>query len=279
MNKLHIRLRAIVPAILLGFIPSRAQDTLVDLSLSRISPLTGIAADARGVFRGSNLALQAVAVGLAPVIVQSGLDRETHNEIARHSEWAPYGLPAVGAATLLPVGLSVGLYAYGRAQDAPREVYAGCAVAQSAILAFLEQSILKAATGRPGPKPREMSQSEVETFRFGFMRGGIFWGWPSGHMLNTAAVLSTLPALYPDNSWMRWGCWTGIAATFASVMVVNRSSMHFLSDATSGTLMGLSIGSSVGAGFARSLGMADSARFRIEPVVGAATGAQARWTF
>ena len=269
----------VVASILAAAIPLRAQDSLIDLSLSKIAPWTAIAGNTRGVFWGSNLALQAVAVGLAPIVVRSGWDRETHNEIARHPELAPYGLPAVGAATLLPVGLSVGLYAYGRAQDAPREVYAGCAVAQSAFLAFLEQSILKAATGRPGPKPREMTQSEVETFRFGFLRGGIFWGWPSGHMLNTTAVLSTLPALYPDNSWVKWGCWTGIAATFASVMVVNKSSMHFLSDATSGTLMGLSIGSSVGAGFARSLGMAETGRFQVEPVVGVAMGAQARWTF
>jgi len=268
-----------VASVFLAVASPSAQDTLADLSLSKINPFTGIPANAGNAFLGSNLILQAVAVGVAPLVVQSGWDREVHNSIARHAEWAPYGLPAVGAATLLPVGVSGGLYLYGRTHDAPREVYAGCAVAQSALLAFLEQSVLKAATGRPGPKPREMTQAEVETFRFGFLRGGVFWGWPSGHMLNTTAVLTTLPALYPDNAWVRWGCWTGVATTFASVMVVNRSSMHFLSDATSGTLMGLAIGSSVGAGFARGLRLSEANRVQIEPLLGRETGALARWTF
>jgi hypothetical protein len=70
-----------------------------------------------------------------------------------------------------------------------------------------------------------------------------------------------------------------VATTFASVMVVNRSSMHFLSDATSGTLMGLAIGSSVGAGFARGLRLTEASRVQIEPLLGSETGALARWTF
>jgi membrane-associated phospholipid phosphatase len=89
-----------------------------------------------------------------------------------------------------------------------------------------------------------------KTFRFGFLRGGVRYGWPSGHMMaNTAAVMSLLS--FYNKTWLDIAGSTYLAYMFLSVMARRGSTMHWLSDAIAGTLMGYAIGTTVGRDFRR----------------------------
>jgi|GEM_PF-3126201 len=254
-----------------------AQEVKLDLSLRSINPFTGITSNTANAFWGVNGVLQLAALGITPLLVQSGADRETHNYLVNHQSFTPYSTPALAGAVLIPVALGGGLYTYGRMQNSSHEVAAGCAVAQATLLAFSYQTLLKSVTGRAGPRPREMTQDEVADFPFGFMRGGVFWGWPSGHMLTTTAIITSMQTMYPSNRGVQWGGYAYLTYAFASVLVHGKSSMHYLSDAVAGTLMGIAIGRSVGNGFNQKVNPATQTQ--VQPLLGKASGVQIQIPF
>lgn len=250
-----------------------AQEGRDSVSLRKVNPFTGIIQNTGNAFWGWNGVLQLSAIGLAPILVQSGADREVHNYFVNHQTLEPLTIPAVWGTYVLPLALTGGFYTYGRLQNTQREVAAACAVAQAAGLSFLYQSILKSVTGRPGPEERSMSQEEVENFQFGFMEGGVHYGWPSGHMMTTSAMLFSLQAIYPDNQGLRWGSYGYIAYVFGSVLMHEGAHMHYLSDAVSGTLMGIAIGRAVGQGFAKRSGQGTPhSNYAVIPQIGETKG-------
>ena len=87
------------------------------------------------------------------------------------------------------------------------------------------------------------------------MRGGIHYGWPSGHMMTTTAIVSSLLPLYPDSWELRLGGGAFLAYMAGSVAMHESSSMHWFSDMAAGTLMGFAIGNGVGRGFAKHVGI------------------------
>ena len=78
------------------------------------------------------------------------------------------------------------------------------------------------------------------------MRGGIFWGWPSGHTSTTMAVVSALTNYYPDKTWLKVAGYSLVAYTIFAVSAVNRGGMHWFSDAIAASFMSYAIGSTVG---------------------------------
>jgi hypothetical protein len=59
---------------------------------------------------------------------------------------------------------------------------------QAAGLAFLYNNILKAVTGRLPPETGHGDpETQARTFQFGFLEGGLFNGWPSGHMMTNSS--------------------------------------------------------------------------------------------
>lgn len=253
--------------------PLWAQGARDSLALRNINPFTGVLHNSAQAFWGWNGLLQISALGFTPVLVQSGADREVHNYFVNHQALHPYTIPAVWGTYLLPAALTGGLYSYGRTQSSQREVAAACAVAQATGISFLYQSLLKSVTGRPGPQPREMSQAEVEEFPFGFMEGGVHYGWPSGHMMTTSSILMSLQMIYPEKQALRWGSYAYMGYVFGSVLVHEQAHMHFLSEAVAGTLMGIAIGRAVGAGFAARSGKpTPEPKYTLVPRVGAANG-------
>ncbi|MEN9353590.1 MAG: hypothetical protein RL318_915 [Fibrobacterota bacterium] len=256
-----------------------SQDT-TDLSLRNLNPFTGIVSNATNAFTGWNAALQLGAIAITPILVNSGADRVTHNWLVQNQTLEPATIPAVWGTYLLPATLTGGLYAYGRMKDSPRAVAAACAVSQATAMSFAYQSILKSVTGRPGPKARAMSQDEVAEFPFGFMEGGIHYGWPSGHMMTTTSILVSLQTIYPESRTLKWGGAAWVTYVFGSVLMHEQSHMHHLSDAVAGTLMGYAIGRSVGAGFSQRIGIHEqTSNVRIDPVIGTASGAVVKVTF
>ena len=109
----------------------------------------------------------------------------------------------------MPVLWPLVLLVVGLASKNRRLMSIAWALAQSAILAYLVTSGCKAITGRrPPPFHGHVERLALDGpaladsshgFQFGFLRGGIFWGWPSGHTTVAFAMAVCLMTLYPKN--------------------------------------------------------------------------------
>ncbi|HNY31695.1 MAG TPA: phosphatase PAP2 family protein [Fibrobacteria bacterium] len=204
-----------------------------------------------GSFSGQNLALHAGALASTYGIVQAGWDYDVHHYFNENPSAGTLGSPSAAAGALAPVLTAGSLWVYGKSTEQPEVVVAGNAVAQAVGITFTYHELLKAVTGRPAPQgvPESEMEDHSKTFRFGFLRGGLFWGWPSGHLsTNTAAVVS-LSSFYPDNKPISVAKYTWMGYMFYGVVSHNGGSMHWFSDALAGTLMGYAIGRTVGSSF------------------------------
>lgn len=199
-------------------------------------------------FKGDNLYLHLTAVASTALLVVGNVDYDVEHYFNSHPEYGRYGRAVFITGEFLPfiAGSSLLLYA-GAAHD--REVLgASFAVIQASLIELMYNTALKAITGRPGPNWRQNSdmKSLSKTFRFGFLRGGVFWGWPSGHTAATMAVVSALTSYYPNNTWLKVAGFGLVAYTIFAVSSVNRGGMHWFSDAVAAALMSYAIGSTVG---------------------------------
>src|SRR5213079_1034061 len=88
--------------------------------------------------------------------------------------------PAVHIGGLLPIILPLGLLALGSLTGRARTRLFGWAVGQAEVIGGLIAAAYKAITGRAHPS-HLVGADLSHTFRFGFLRGGVFWGWPSSH--------------------------------------------------------------------------------------------------
>lgn len=219
---------------------------------STVLPWTGLPGNALAMFSGSKVILPLSAVAGTLLIVESGLDTHIHNFFVRNTFFENSSHWAVHWGTLFPVILGGGLFGSGLIGGSSQLAAAGGAVLQSSLLALCTTTALKALTGRPGPRPVIYDDNEASSvFRFGILRGGVFHGWPSGHMTANTAAVTSLLAFYKDNTWLNIAGGTYLGYLFLSVISHGRSSMHWFSDAVAGTLMGYAIGSTVGRDFRR----------------------------
>jgi membrane-associated phospholipid phosphatase len=118
-------------------------------------------------------------------------------------------------------------------------------VAESEVLALGICAAYKAFTGRPGPASVHDGAFDVvsRVFRFGFMRGGVFWGWPSSHVMTAFAGAVALALLYRGNRGVAWA-----TAAYAAFMAAGVSiTFHWFSDVVAGAIIGSVIGVVVGA--------------------------------
>jgi membrane-associated phospholipid phosphatase len=118
------------------------------------------------------------------------------------------------------------------------------AVGQAALLGWAISSAYKAVTGRPHP-PHTAVLDMSHVFRFGFARGGIFWGWPSSHTATAFAMAVTVFTLFPEKKW------PGITAILYALYIGIGVSMtiHWFSDFVAGAIIGTVIGVTVGKSF------------------------------
>src|SRR6185369_7550415 len=101
-------------------------------------------------------------------------------------------------------------------------------------------------TGRVHPM-HEMGSDISRDFRFGFWRGGIFWGWPSSHTTIAFAIAVTIFTLLPKQRWL--GC---LAIAYAFYVGLGTSvTIHWFSDFLTGAIIGSVIGVVVGNTFSR----------------------------
>jgi membrane-associated phospholipid phosphatase len=227
-----------------------ASAAAADGSGTALLPWTDLGPNALAMFSGSKAILHLSAVAGTFLIVQSGLDKSVHNYFAGHSSIGRISWPGVVMGSLFPVILGGGLYLSGRSGNSSELASAGSAVMQASLLAVSYSTFLKALTGRAHPEPVVYEDNEAgSTFHFGLLRGGVFWGWPSGHMIANTAAVTSLLTFYKDKTWLKAAGGAYLGYLFLSVISHNRSSMHWFSDAVAGTVLGFAIGTTVGRDF------------------------------
>jgi len=199
-------------------------------------------------FKGDNAYLHFSALAATALLVTTGFDYHVEQYFNEHEEYGQLTRPILYTGELLPFAAGGGLFAFAKIRNNDEALGASFAVLQASLIEFMYNSTLKAITGRPNPDWRSNEDIEdlSKTFRFGFLRGGIFWGWPSGHTATTMAVVSALTNYYPDKTWLKIAGYSWVAYTMLGVSSVNRGGMHWFSDAVAGALMSYAIGSTVG---------------------------------
>lgn len=238
-------------SIILLVLGQNANATSADSTMV-LRPWTGLGHNIGRSFIGWNSLLHLSAAGATYGLMNSGADYETERYFHEHPDLSAAFFPVAITGLIGPVGISAFSYYRGWSREDRPLFGAGCALIQANAIAFAHTSLLKAATGRPYPNPYEEDMNaQSRTFRFGFFRGGIFWGWPSGHTSATVATASCLAVYYPDRKWLAVSGYLWSAYTMIGVAAVKGGNMHWLSDGVAGALTGFAIGSTVGHSFRR----------------------------
>ncbi len=238
-----------------------------------IHPFSKLGNNTAASFWGYNSLFHIGGIAATYLIVESGIDKNVHNYFSQNRDiFNASSLPAVYIGYTAPVLLGASLYGFGWYKNNPKAAAAGCAVLQATLIAFAEQSVLKAFTGRPNPDNFVYTNAtdQSSSFRFGFMQGGIHYGWPSGHMLVTTAVVSSLTNFYFDSKIIKYSAWASWAYMLYGVVSHEGNTMHWTSDVVAGSLMGYSIGSSVGKGFRElyeSTGKSNLNSLKLKPIL------------
>ena len=197
-----------------------------------------------GCFQGRMILWQLAFIGLTAVLVLSGFDwayfTATRSPVLR--EWmfpsAPLGglVPIVAPLTLILTGL----IAINR-----RVAATGWAIGQAALIGSLLSSTYKAFTGRVHPAMQDLGTDISHDFCFGWLRGGVFWGWPSSHTTIAFAMAVTVYLMFPKQRWLRL-----VAILYAVYIGLGVSmTIHWFSDFVAGAILGSIIGVVVGKGF------------------------------
>jgi len=196
-----------------------------------------------GCFTGWRIVGQVVAILLTVILVMPGFDWHwflaTRNPAFRSWMW-----PSVHIGGLLPIVLPLFLLVVGFIIQSSRTIQAGWAIGQAALLGSLVSSTYKAVTGRVHPA-HSVGADISHVFRFGWMRGGVFWGWPSSHTTIAFAMAVTVFTLCPKQRWLGWvailyACYVGLGVSMT---------IHWFSDFVAGAIIGSVIGAVVGRSF------------------------------
>lgn len=192
----------------------------------------------RTIFSLRALPLHAIAISLTFVIVSSGFDWYVY-EATRSTLWHPVVWIAGIGGFFIPVLVPLVLYLVGEFRHDETLMRIAGRIAQAVILASLLAILYKALTGRIEPDfiyvigANDISRE----FQFGFLRHGIFWGWPSSHAAVACAGAFTLARLMRT----RWITYT--AAAYALIICIGAAvGFHWLSDVIAGAIFGTLVG-------------------------------------
>jgi membrane-associated phospholipid phosphatase len=198
-------------------------------------------------FKGYNLLWHLLAVALTYLIVTSDFD--WYYFIATQKPILHYFLfPAIMLGGIVPIFAPLILLAIGMLRNNLKIKNTAFALGQAAILGLVISSFYKAFTGRI-PPPHFFSHSNLADishgFQFGFLRGGMFWGWPSSHTAVAFAMAVAIWKSYPENKLVRYAAFTYALYVGIGVSI----SIHWFSDFVAGAIIGSVIGAVVGKSF------------------------------
>ncbi len=197
-------------------------------------------------FRGRMLVWHLTAILLTLALVLSGFDWQyflcTRSPRLRSWLW-----PAVHTGGLLPIVLPLTVLALGIVSRSARIRLVGWAIGQAEVLGGIIAAAYKALTGRAHPG-HSIGLDLTHDFKFGLLRGGVFWGWPSSHTTIAFAMAVTVFKLFPKQRWLGY-----LAMTYAFYIGFGVSmTIHWFSDFVAGALIGTVVGVVVGTSFSRS---------------------------
>ena len=206
------------------------------------------------IFSGRNLLWYASAVILTIIIVTSGGDW-AYYRWTRVGAFFELARPALALGMFMPVLWPLAVLVAGLASKNRRLITTAWALGQAAFLAYLITTCNKAITGRRPPPfhghvgmlgqngPALVDSSHG--FQFGFLRGGVFWGWPSGHTTVAFSMALCLAMLYPKNKTIVLGA---LLYAFYIGLAVSVT-IHWFSEFAAGAIIGSVIGMTVGRSF------------------------------
>ncbi|MDE1919564.1 MAG: phosphatase PAP2 family protein [Patescibacteria group bacterium] len=184
-----------------------------------------------------------LAIVLTYALVASDSDWR-YFEFTRAESFLAFGFPAALIGFFVPVLLPPGLYAFGALRKSFSLKNIGAALGQAAIIGWLISSLYKAFSGRLHPEiTTSLSTLDIsKIFNFGFLKNGIFFGWPSSHTAVAFAMAAAAIALLPRRREVAL-----LALLYALYIGFGVSvSIHWLSDAVAGALIGTVAGLVVG---------------------------------
>ncbi len=196
-----------------------------------------------GCFKGRRIVWHLIAIVFTFILVMSGFDWR-YFLATRNPELRSWMWPAVGLGMLLPIALPLILFPVGIIARNARTILTGWAIGQAELIGALVVVAYKAVTGRAHPVHNPGADIS-HVFRFGFLRGGVFWGWPSSHTTIAFAMAVTVFTLCPKQRWLGWvavlyACYVGIGVSMT---------IHWFSDFVAGAIIGSVIGAVVGKSF------------------------------
>jgi membrane-associated phospholipid phosphatase len=203
------------------------------------------------IFTCRNLLWHALAIVLTILCVMSGFDWFYYRS-TRAEALLQLARPAIGFGAILPALATFVVLMVGEVRKDRRIITTAWALGQTAILSYVVSCGYKAFTGRTGPPFRGFRMPDGTSltdpshgFHFGFIKGGVFWGWPSSHTTVTFAMTACLIMLYPKNKTLVF-----LASLYAIYIGLGVSvTIHWFSDFVAGAIIGSMIGTVIGRSF------------------------------
>ena len=212
------------------------------------------------IFRGKNLLCHFLAIALTFLLVTTDFDWK-YFLFFNGSYLANVLFSAALVGVFVPIFAPIIVLIFGKLRNKAKLLNIGYALAQSAILGYLVSSIYKTFSGRVPPPIAHFNNPFLDItqltyvssflsdtskiFNFGFLRNGIFWGWPSSHTTVAFAMAVTLLIMYPKNKIIK--IFTVVYALYIGIGV--SMTIHWFSDFVAGAIIGSVIGYTVGKSF------------------------------
>ena len=196
-----------------------------------------------GCFAGRKPIWHVIAILFTLILVLSGFDWRYYL-VTRSPELSHWMWPAVLIGGILPFYLPLFLLGIGCVSRNVKVALTGWAVAQAEIIGALIVIACKAFTGRAHPAP-SAGVDISRVFHFGFLRGGVFWGWPSSHTAVAFAMAAAICTVWPKQWWLGF-----MAVLYAFYIGFGVSmTIHWYSDFVAGAIIGSVAGMVVGKSF------------------------------
>jgi membrane-associated phospholipid phosphatase len=199
-------------------------------------------------FSGPKKYFHLALIATTILIVKTGFDWR-YFLATRDPELNEAFFPAVIVGGLIPILVPPILIWLGVITKKKKVRMLGWALGQAALIGWIISSTYKAFTGRIEPNLFDLVNDSSHGFQFGFLKHGIFWGWPSSHTTVAFAMAFALMGLFQKNKAviffsLMYALYIGIGVSF---------SIHWFSEFVAGAILGTCIGITVERGFSKQI--------------------------
>lgn len=152
-----------------------------------------------------------------------------------------YFFAAVFLGMVVPIIAPLGFILLGRLKSVKAHM-TGWALAQAALVGVLVSWLYKAFTGRIPPAHANFLTDISHGFQFGWLKGGVFYGWPSSHTTVAFATAVCFCVMYRKN---KIACALALVYAFYIGLGVSMN-IHWFSEFVAGAFIGTAVGLTVG---------------------------------